>query len=127
MQALNPHLVGFLEGLCAASVTHYPEYGMFLRGPVFGDDVTSRPSAQESASVEKLRAFFQCALSDTSASRPEDASHVVERFLELVRRFHPDASLHCEVPETQGWFDGLEVWLTTPSGTGYFLLDWSVS
>lgn len=127
MQSLNPHLVGFLEGLCAASVTHYPEYGMFLRGPFFGDEVSSRPSVPESASVEKLKEFFLCALSDTSAAKPDEANYVVERFLELIHRFHPEASLHCEVPETRGWFDGLEVWLTEPTGTAYFFLDWSVS
>jgi len=127
MQSLHPHLVGFLEGLCAASVTRYPEYGMFLRGPTFGAEIKSQPSSAESAGSEKLRQFFLCALSDSSAARPREASYVVERFLDLIQKHHPEASLHYEIPETRGWFDGLEVWLTASTGVAYFYLDWSVS
>lgn len=126
MLQLHPRVIGFLEGLCAASVTRYPEYGMHLRGPMCGSDVP-QPSKPESADSEALKRFFLCVLSDTSASRPHEASFVVERFLELFQRFHPDAALHCEIPETRGWFDGLDVWLTAPAGVTYFFLDWSVS
>lgn len=84
-------------------------------------------STSETASTDKLRQFFLCALSDSSASRPEDAAFVVERFCELINRFYPEASHHCEIPETRGWFDGLEVWLTATTGVAYFYLDWSVS
>ncbi len=127
MQSLHPQLIGFLEGLCAASVTRYPEYGMFLRGPNFGTEILSQPSTANSASKLELERFFLCALSDSSAARPQEATYVVERLLELVQRLHPEAKFHCEIPETRGWFDGLEVWLTAPSGAAYFYLDWSVS
>jgi hypothetical protein len=126
MLQLHPHVIGFLEGLCAASVTRYPEYGMYLRGPMYGSEAP-QPSKPDSATSEALKSFFVCALSDTSASRPHEAGYVVERLLELIRRFHPDATVHCEIPETRGWFDGLEVWLTAPAGVTYFFLDWSVS
>ncbi|MFG6447360.1 hypothetical protein ACG0Z6_03780 [Roseateles sp. BYS180W] len=126
MPQLHPHLIGFLEGLCAASVTRYPEYGMYLRGPTYGEEAP-QPTKSESANSEALKSFFVCALSNTSASRPQEATYVVERFLELIQRFHPDAALHCEIPETRGWFDGLDVWLTAPTGVTHFFLDWSVS
>ncbi|MCB1957813.1 MAG: hypothetical protein KDG55_19195 [Rhodocyclaceae bacterium] len=124
---MHPQLTGFLEGLCAASVTCYPEYGMFLCGPYFGEEIRSQPSLANSAGKPELEKFFLCALSDSSAARPQEATYVVERFLEYFQRFHPDAKLHFEIPETRGWFDGLEVWLNAPSGAAYFFLDWSVS
>jgi hypothetical protein len=49
MQSLHPRLLGFLEGLCAASVTRYPEYGMFLRGPHFGGTAPPEPEGSQSS------------------------------------------------------------------------------
>jgi type VI protein secretion system component VasK len=84
MQSLHPRLIGFLEGLYAASVTRYPEYGMFLRGPYFGSAVRSQPSAAKTATMDELRQFFLCALSDTAAARPHEAAHVVVFLSRLV-------------------------------------------
>ena len=125
--SLHPHLTGFLEGLCAASVTRYPQYGMFLRGPFTGTEVPPEPTLSQSEGRERLQQFFLCALSDTSAARPEEAEHVVKRLHELMAAYHPKASPIFKLPETRGWFDGLEVWMTEPSGVTYFFLDWSVS
>jgi hypothetical protein len=127
MKSLSPHLLGFLEGLCAASITRYPEYGMFLRGPKFGNEITELPTSTVSVGIAELQQFFVCALSDTSAQRPEEASYAVERFLSLIKTYHPEAELHFELPETRGWFDGLSVWLRSASGEAYFYLEWSVS
>jgi hypothetical protein len=100
---------------------------MYLRGPNFGTEVLAQPSLATSAGKPELEKFFLCALSDSSTARPQEATYVVERFLDLFQRFHPEAELHLEIPETRGWFDGLDVWLNAPTGVAYFHLDWSVS
>ena len=127
MQSLHPRLLGFLEGLCAASVTRYPEYGMYLRGPFVGDAIPPEPEEAESVSREKLCQFFVCSLSDTSVQRPQEGNYVTDRFFELLKECHPEAKLRFALPETRGWFDGLDVWLSEPGKQCYFYLDWSVS
>ena len=126
MQTLHPRLAGFLEGLCAASVTRYPEYGMFLNGTTFGDSTPAVPSG-DGAPRELLRQFFLCVLSDTSVARPQEAEHVVERLFRIVEECHPGAHVHCEVSVTRGWFDGLDMWIDDGIGIAHLSLDWSVS
>src|SRR5262245_35228867 len=100
---------------------------MFLRGPISGSEAPPMPAVSQSESLERLQQFFLCALSDTSPARPEEAKYVVNRFLELMVACHPNATPIFRLPETRGWFDGLEVWLVEPASTIYFFLDWSVS
>ena len=124
MLVLHPHLLGFLEGLCAASVTRYPEYGMFVRGP---DSDIPLPSG-EGATRKELCEFFLTALSDTSCERPADAEFVVDRFLGLIAEHHPSARTFMRVSHSKsGWFDGLDIWIDDGSSPTYLNLDWSVS
>ena len=127
MQSLHPRLLGFLEGLCAASVTRYPEYGMFLRGLSFGSAVPPEPEGSRNASVHELREFFICVLSDTSVQRPQEGEYVVDQLLDVLKECHPHADVRFALPRHRGWFDGLEVWMNEPTGRCYFNLDWSAS
>ena len=127
MQSLHPRLIGFLEGLCAASVTRYPEYGMNLRGPVFGVEVPARSPDAQSVSAERLAQFFLCALSDTSVERPREGEYARDRLESIIRECHPGAVVEYELSETRGWFDGLDIWLRQSDGDAHVYLDWSVS
>ena len=127
MTDIHPRLRGYLEGLCAASVTRYPEYGMFIRDLEPGATVPAEPQEGELATTERLQEFFTCALSDSAAERPEEAQYAVEMFWKIVRECHPHAQVTLSVDVRRGWFDGLNIWLKEGGSTVFLHLDWSGS
>ncbi len=105
----------------------FPYGGLQLSRTYFGDSVDRLPDSDKPEPDDRLLEYFACTFGDTARQNPRDAIPVVESLFNLIRETFPDCSIHTQITERNGWFEDLEMWITSPTQRAYLQLDWSVS
>lgn len=115
------------ETMCHDSRSAFPEDGMWPAVVAYDAAIRAEPT-RASESNHRLCEWFRCCVQgDTTCSLPESAQSLVDDFLAAIQESFPGCSVHVEIQECRGWFDSLELWVTTPDKRLYLDLEWTTS
>jgi hypothetical protein len=127
LAALPAPLAIQLETMCRDSLIPFPQGGMWPSVVAYDAAIRVQPT-RASESNDRLCEWFRCCVQgDTTRGVPEAAQQLVDEFLAAIHESFPGCSVHVEIQERRGWFDSLDLWVTTPDKRLYIDLDWTTS